>query len=234
MKKKILFIGNTQGLPGVQKDLTNYFSFFMDDIGGNWYENEMIKKMNPSKFELQTVLKNLKESKLDFMIVIFSGHGGQEREVILEINDKGDYIYESELKNIAARQITIYDCCRAVISSYEFSERVDRILEKSATINKKIREVYEKRIMQAISQQLNLYACSIGENAHETAEGGIYSKNLLKVARSLDNQFMSVGMAHQRAADLTKKEQKDQNPEANLIKCLSSQELIFSINPYLI
>ncbi|MBK7103661.1 MAG: caspase family protein [Ignavibacteriae bacterium] len=232
MKKKILLIGNNNGLPGVQKDFLNYQSFFMSEIGGNWYENEIISKMNPKKSDLQDEIKNLKNSYLDFIIVIFSGHAGQERETILEINEKNETIYESELKNISTRQITIYDCCRAY-SLTEFSESYDRVLYKSAHISSEIRQLYEKRIMEAIQQQISLYACSVGETANDTSEGGVYSKNLLKAARSIDTDFMSVGKAHEVAKILTKKEQPNQTPDAILPRCLSSQELILSINPSL-
>jgi hypothetical protein len=232
MKKRILFVGNSDGLPGVQKDITNYQSFFMDEVGGNWYESEIISKMNPKKSDLQSELQNLKNSSLDFLIVVFSGHGGQEREIVLEINGDGEHIYESALKNIASRQITIYDCCRAS-SRLEFSESYDRMMTKSAKIDSNIRELYEKRIMQAIPQQLSLFACSIGETAMDTSEGGLYSKNLIKAARSFQTEYMSVGKAHETAAYLTKLERKEQNPVAELIRCLSSLELILSINPAL-
>ena len=41
---------------------------------------------------------------------------------------------------------------------------------------------YEARIMQAIAQQVSLYACSIGESALDTENGGMYINNLLKSA----------------------------------------------------
>lgn len=233
MKKRVLLIGNNDGLPGVQKDFVNYESFFMEEVGGNWYANEIISKMNPKKSDLINDLQNLKNSSLDFLIVIYSGHGGQKRETVLEINDKGEQISESELKGIAVRQITIYDCCR-VYPLLEFSERYDRVLKKSASITSNIRDLYEKRIMQAIPQQLSLYACSIGETASDTTEGGVYSKNLLKAARSIQTDYMTVGKAHEIATNLTKQERKEQNPDSKLTRCLSSQELIFSINPSLV
>ena len=36
MKKKILMIGNTDGLPGVPVDVFSYHSFFANPIGGHW------------------------------------------------------------------------------------------------------------------------------------------------------------------------------------------------------
>lgn len=232
MYKKILLIGNNNGLPGVQKDFLNYQSFFMSEVGGNWYENEIISKMNPKKGDLEVEIKRLKNSYLDFIIVIFSGHAGQERETILEINENNETVFESELKNIATRQITIYDCCRAY-SRTEFSENYDRLLYKAAHVSSEIRKLYEKRIMEAIPQQISLYACSIGETANDTSEGGVYSKNLLKAAGSINTNYMTVGKTHEIAKDLTKKEEPNQNPDAILPRCLSTQELILSIDPSL-
>jgi len=230
MKKRILLFGNNDGLPGVQKDFVNYESFFTSEVGGHWYNNEIFSKMNPKKSDLITELKSLKNNYLDFLIIIFSGHGGQKRETVLEINDGGEQIYESELNDIATRQINIFDCCRAY-PLLEFSEQYDRVIRKSASISSNIRELYEKRIMQAIPQQLSLYACSIGETAQDTSDGGIYSKNLLKAARSIQTDYMTVGKTHETATRYTQQEVKGQNPDAKLVRCLSDQELIFSINP---
>ena len=233
MNKKIFLIGNNDGLPGVKKDFLNYETFFTSEIGGNWNGSEIISKMNPTESELKTELQKLKAANLDFLIIIFSGHAGQEREVILEINGNGDLISESELKNLARRQLNIYDCCRAPISLVEFSESERELMTKSAQFRTNIRKLYEERIMQAIPQQLYLYACSIGETAEDTSLGGLYSVNLIHAAKNIVNDYMTVGQAHQLAASETKKNRGDQNPDSVLVRCLSSQELILSINPSL-
>ncbi len=230
MKKKVLLIGNNHGLTGVQKDFVNYKSFFTSAVGGHWFDSEIIERMNPKKIDLKNELSSLKNESLDFLIIMFSGHGGQEREVVLELNENNETIYESELKNIAPRQITIYDCCRAISPSLQFSEGRD-ILKKAVAVSTKIRESYEMRIMQAVHQQVNLYACSIGEYARDTGSGGIYSKNLIIAAKAVVGDFMSVGRAHQIASELTKKEETNQNPDATMIKCRSFEELVISINP---
>jgi hypothetical protein len=232
MKKRMFFIGNNAGLPGVNNDYLNYSTFFKSNIGGAWLNSEIISLMQPTLIELRNQIEELKKMQLDFIIVVYSGHGGQERETILEINAKGETIYESELKNIATRQILVYDCCR-VVSTIQLSEGYDQRMEKSASVDSRIRALYETRIMQSIPQQLCLYACSIGETASDTSDGGLYSKYLLLSARSVTTEYMTVGQAHQSAKQLTTAKRKEQNPEASLIRCMSHQELILSINPTL-
>lgn len=238
MKKRILLIGNNNGLPGVNLDIKNYKAFFKGNLGGAWDEDlEIYQMINPSRISLLTRLALLKAENLDYLIVVFSGHGGQERETVLELNKDGDVIYDSELKNIAKRQLNIYDCCRCFD---EVSKAVEsKQLFASARNNASIRKIYEERIMQAIPQQVSLYACSIGEVAHDTKDGGVYSLNLLQAAKNVPRgYFKLIGEAHQEAYKLTMvdnlryRESERQNPEADLPRCLSRQQLIIGYNPF--
>jgi hypothetical protein len=233
MNKKILLIGNSDGLPGVKKDFVNYESFFMSPIGGNWYNTEIIRMMNPSQQNLRNELKRLQSLKLDYLIVMFSGHGGQAREVVIEINEKEERIYESELVNIAERQITILDCCRVRIAeSINLSDSV--MMRKAATTEINTRQEYEKRIMQAIPQQVRLFACKVGETAEDTSDGGIYSLKLISAAKYFDTDYLTIGKAHSEATtNTTVSTNYRQHPDSILPKCLSSQDLIISINPRL-
>ena len=100
-----------------------------------------------------------------------------------------------------------------------------------------LRAKYEARIMQAIEQQNSLYACSINESSLDTEEGGIYTKNLLgSVKPANSNLFKFVGDTHEEAAIKTKTSAWEnhlhrQNPSATIPRCISFQQLIFSINP---
>lgn len=237
MKKKILIIGNNDGLPGVKIDIENYKRFFKSPIGGNWLESEIDATwLNRSKTELVTELNRLKGLSLDYLIVVFSGHGGQERETILELNSRGELIGESELKYLASRQLNIYDCCRSFPTSINESRQSEFLVKSFSAFN--TREKYEKRILQAINQQVSLYSCSIGEVSNDTSEGGVYSKYLIQSAKNIIDDFKLVGNAHVEAYNLTvennKKlpKEKHQHPDAILPRCLSSQQLIISVKPY--
>jgi len=64
---------------------------------------------------------------------------------------------------------------------------------------------------------------------------GIYSVQLIKAAKVFTNGFKSVGAAHVEAAEKTLEVSKAkptlQHPDAVILRCMSSQELIISINP---
>ena len=239
MNRKALLIGNSNGLPGVKKDISRWQSFLTSDIGGKWiFPSEIDVEMNPSKMSLMSKINMLK-NRYDFIIVVYSGHGAYSKGTILEINSNDEYVYESDLKGIAPRQISVFDCCRGVVTTQDSIKESLRNLSVKSQFTSDIRKDYETRIMQAIPQQVSLYACSVGECAYDSNEGGYYTWNFLKSTNLfVDNQrFLTVGMAHQAGAIRTANEVKEkengvQNPDAFLPKCLSSQQLIISINPY--
>lgn len=229
MEKRILIIGNSEGLQGVKIDIENYKRFFKNSYGGDWYDSEIIEKLNVSKTSLTAELSKLKNLSLDYLIVIFSGHGAQQRETILELNSNGESISESNLKNLADRQLNIFDCCRAY-SEMESKAIINEMAARSFSFTN-TRKKYEKRIMEANHQQICLYACAIGECAYDTARGGAYSKNLLTCALDIQGEYKLVGTAHQEASRLTTIEFNNQHPEAELPRLISSQQLILAINP---
>lgn len=233
MNKRILVIGNTDGLPGVKVDLLNYCSFFKSPVGGNWEDGEIIALPNPTKSALLETIVKLKIANLDYLIVIFSGHGGQERETVLEINSAGETINDSVLKNIAIRQLNIFDCCRSFPQYVTEGAKAMTFSEGGTVGSTRIK--FERRIMQAIPQQVSLYSCSIGQVSHDTTKGGLYSTNLIDSAKKFTSEYQLVGQAHETAAALTIAQTLDkpinqrQNPEAHLLRCLSSQQLIIGV-----
>lgn len=235
MKRKALLVGNTNGLPGVQIDLANYANFLKSDFGGAWYESEIIILESPKKQDLFTCIRKLKEEYLDYAFVVYSGHGAYRRETILEINSDEECVQEGDLKNIATRQISIFDCCRNRMLT-RLSE--SRVLYKSFSAGGVIpnyRLYYETRIMQASPQQVTLYACSIGESALDTENGGLYSKNLLQTAIELSDKYVLVGNAHQIARVNTTSQAKAlenhvQTPASTIPRVLTEQQLIISLH----
>lgn len=227
MQKRILIIGNDDGLPGVKVDFENYKRFFKSNYGGEWSDVEIIEKLNVSKADLLTQLISLKAMKLDYLIVVFSGHGGQERETMLELNSKGECIAESDLKNLAHRQLNIYDCCRSYPQLLLDSVRSEMKLKLYSFISTRLK--FEKRIMEASHQQVCLYACSIGEVANDTSKGGAYSKNLINCSISDTNEYTLVGTAHEAASILTTVEFSKQHPDSVIPRYFTSQQLIIGV-----
>jgi hypothetical protein len=229
MVKRILLLGNDDGLPGVKVDMQKYRKFFKSPWGGEWMDYEIIERLNIKKSTLETELATLKGLRLDYLIVIFSGHGGENRGTYLEINASGESIHENILLSLASRQINVHDCCRSYPE--EITKSVVNLLERKAFSAVNTRERYERRIMQAAPQQLRLYACSIGEYSYDTSDGGVYSKHLIASSINRDSEYTTVGVAHANAKVLTTAERSDQHPDAILPRLPQAQELILGIRP---
>lgn len=240
MTRKLLLIGNTNGLGGVKVDIENYKNFFKSLPGGQWEDSEIEIQLNPSKLLLDITILSLKATKPDFLVIVFSGHGGQERELLLELNASHECIEESRLQFISQRQINIYDCCRCVSEPLVERKLFEQKSKFFSQKDESLKEKYNKRIMQAIPQQISLYSCAIGEGSNDTAKGGLYTIALLDSATSLSSltEYKLVGDTHSQAAEATTTatrsypKDRQQHPEAVIPKCLSSQQLIFSINPH--
>lgn len=235
MKRKAILIGNTSGLQGVQVDISRFTSFLTSNTGGAWYESEIDVLQNERKSSLLQKIDVLKRQSFDYVIVLFSGHGGQLRQTVLELNSSGETIEETALRGIATRQLNIYDCCRAFPSTVtkRAMEALSASFSESVNLH---RRRFDDRIMQAIPQQALLYSCSIGQVSYDTSNGGVYLGHLLKAAQTIayDQQFKLVGAAHEEAitptvANSEKEKQGRQVPDAVLAKCLSSQQLVISV-----
>lgn len=242
MKRIALLIGNSNGLPGVNLDIANWKKFLMTDKGGLWYENEIRILMNPEKIALLSCIKAIKDSKPDFAIIVFSGHGAYRRSMstVLEINKQKEKIDENNLIGIAPRQISVFDCCREVLSEelLELQNPV-QIFPEGGVLQRNMRPYYEARIMNAMPQQVLLYACSVGESTIDTGRGGIYTDNLLRCSSSFRSGecYKLVKDVHNeasywtRTATLTSYDHT-QHPELILkTECPLEPQLIIGINP---
>lgn len=234
MKRYALLIANADAA-GAQNDINNWKKFLRSGVGGAWHENEIQVLTNPSKAYLGRTLYLTKEANYDFVIVIYAGHGGWERTTILEINPKGETINETDLKDLAPREILSLDCCRATSTVTDVLNEA-QLKMFSETIRSSIRARYDVRTMQAVAQQVTLYACSVGECAYCTNEGGYYTKNLLRQSAAVPyNAFRTINQAYNAAAPATtkevrEKENKDQHPDISMGRCLTSQQLIIGID----
>lgn len=233
MKRKAILIGNTNGLPGVKIDLARTTDFLRSSVGGGWYSNEIEEFENPSKNIILQKLESVRRESNDYVFVLFSGHGGQERQTILELNGSGETISETLLQDLGSRQLSIFDCCRAVA---EQVHKLAALASDSASIHESIsvRRKYEERIMEAIPQQARLYSCAIGEMSYDTPQGAMYLGNFLAAARhyDLNSEFKTVESAHAEASEATLRDSgRKQSPEATLPKCLTKQQLVIAMRP---
>lgn len=233
MKRKALLIGNTGGLNGVALDVNRMAEFLESPTGGAWFGNEIETLMNPSLIALQSSLQRVNAQKPDYLVLLFSGHGAHEGQTILELNRDGETIRESALLNLATRQLSIFDCCRVVSEQVKKAMAMDSLSFRESY--DPVRERFDNRIMQAIPQQVRLYACAVGESSYDTPNGALYLTNLLTSAQALGSStaFKTVELAHAEAREKTIQQTKNnsehQTPQAHLPKCLTQQQLIISL-----
>jgi len=169
-----------------------------------------------------------KVDNYDFVIVHFSGHGGQAvNSLILEINPKEETIQSSELFNLAKRQVSIFDCCRVGDNLGIEALAYDSLKES----HKNTRAIYEKMIMNAAEQQLKLYGCSSNEVSSEDKDGGYYTQALFRTAISSSEPYLTFNKAHETAASLVRRRSGfTQNPEIASGRHLSSQNLVIAVS----
>lgn len=236
MKRQALLFGNSDGLAGVKLDLNNFSKFLVSDYGGCWMASEINVLMNPTRQELLSTIDLMKVGRPDYVFLVYSGHGGYAKGNVLEINSRGERVNESELRNIAKRQLLIYDCCRNVIQQPISEYRAFAKAESLPDSRQHLRLLWEGRIMMAIEQQASLYACSVGESSYDTNEGGIYSNCFLDSINPGVEKYKLVSIAQDQARPKTTRKAREvysaiQTPDQSLPKCMREQELIISINP---
>lgn len=232
MNRIAFLIGNTRGLGGVKKDLAETYKFLRSPFGGSWYRREIHLLQNPHREDLMDLIGRSR-GNYDFCFLMFSGHGGYQQGTVLEINRDEEIVRESELVQIAPKQISIFDCCRNV-EDYDLEDRVV-VESRSFSEGANTRRVYERRIDQAINQQNIFYACSIGESAHDSNDGGLYLHNLLRCARNVQDDFKLAADAHEEACLLTQRASmrlfhENQHPDARLQRIISRYMLPISVN----
>lgn len=235
MKRYALLICNNTA-SGATHDIIKWQKFLDSTSGGAWRADEIEPKVNPSLIEVRNVIQVTKLMEYDFVIVVYAGHGAWKRTTSLELNPQGEIIQESEFFNLAPREIICLDCCRGVSP---LTEMVDEAQERmfSASQRDTIRDMYDRRMMEAYPQQVNLYACQIGESAYGDSNGGFYTNNLLDQATNFlpNSTFQTVNCAHNMAAPLTTAETwskvgKDQHPDMLDARCMTNKQLIIGIS----
>jgi len=236
MRKKILMIGNTAGLPGVPVDISDYYNFFTSPAGGHWYDEEIDILLNPTQHDLLEAIAEIEEADYDYLIIVFSGHGEETSDgTVLSINGQEETILLHNLTELAERQLLIIDCCRS-------HRRIpDDINIDSTTLSlshDSIRQAYEELIQFAAPQEVILFACNDSEVSVDTREGRIYSYSqcLLRAIQSaLTNprlRFVSVGRAHYKAVSLMRQEclYFEQHPTMLQSPCSVHRRLPLAVN----
>jgi len=188
MTRKAVIIGAPGGyhneyLQGVEYDIENYVRFLKSPTGGAWEDNEIIKVQDPNSIKLKSFLKKL---KVDYSLVIFSGHGAYKinDSTYVAIN-RTKLLPVNELVTSSPKQLLIIDACRSFIDSgisgflgeelKNFPSRLTR--NESKLIFKHHLDKCEKGLVVCFSSK-------IGQASYSKNDGGIFSLNLLDSAKA--------------------------------------------------
>lgn len=219
MKRKALLLGYTgkdeadkkYHLSAVKNDLESYKKFLMSPKGGLWdFENEKeIEIMIDEQLEELSKKELIYKNKLDFLYIVYSGHGYYDEFQHLAIN-KDNYTLTSEyFKDWAPRQICVFDACAKIPKNESANEALieelnKRILTIKPDKRRELREKYENKILQCPKQEIRLYAASIDECAYASSKESYYIGELLKEL-NIVKEDLNIIEAHNIAAEQVEK-----------------------------
>lgn len=192
MKKAVQIIVNNAGGIGAYDDETRYKEFFGRLIGGAWNPREILPTLvEPSRFRVIERLKKIKALGIDYLVLVFSGHGGmskdEENTTLCLKGRGGNKMYEIldvELCNYIPRQLIILDCCRVrqKNSLVDFLSRPRGLIKEansSCLTRMCVRAAYERAIEATEDGNLLVYACAPGKSTTGAdREGGVFSNYL--------------------------------------------------------
>lgn len=198
MNKRVLIIANDDPDIGSDKDMESYHRFFTSLEGGAWLDSEIIELCAPSVQELNKCISTNRLCHMDYLIVVFSGHGAYQPTIDKTIlcmkgdtEDMNFCVYDDAICSIAKKQLTILDACRysgEVSQLGMFKEAFQ--LDRATDYIDEFRYIYEEQISAIPNGKLILYACEKGmETLGEKGVGGDFSL-------ALKNSFMIQAMAN--------------------------------------
>jgi hypothetical protein len=219
MDKVALLIGHPgspeEYIPGVKKDIESYKNFLLSPYGGEWIENEIAEIYEKDVNFVRKVIDKVRQLNVEFAFVVFSGHGDfstRKSERRLYLGD--EYIYESDLRNLARKQIIIIDSCAGI----EEEVLIEKAIMESvvtATIEKDYRRIYEMYIESCPDQEILLYSSSKGEYSEDIGIGGLYTVSLLEtIYENKKYEIFNALIAHELAREkVVMKSRNKQHPD---------------------
>lgn len=211
MKRKALIIycddTPSGSLNGPSHDNFNFRQFLKSNLGGGWYEDEIISLRNPSSYEVSTCLRT-HFKYIDYSFILFSGHGfinvDHNNLQYIELSDSDVSILT--LRNDSLKQTLIIDACRGFFSPLEKSLEnllVDSYRAFTGEVQS-TRKIYEDAIDSADQGWSILYAASENQTALDTSNGAAYLISLLSVSdvwkkTSSHNQILPLNSVHEGA-----------------------------------
>lgn len=75
MKRFAYLLSNSNGLPGIKKDISDFRAFLLSCEGGAWNSDEIVERQNLRLEELRRDLRLIRLKNYDYCIFYYSGHG---------------------------------------------------------------------------------------------------------------------------------------------------------------
>lgn len=238
MKRKalIIYCNDTKSgkLAGPAHDNLNYRNYLKSNLGGNWYNDEIISLKNPTTLEVDFAINTLLKGA-DYTFTIFTGHGYinyfRNQQVELIDND----IPISKLKTNAKRQTLIIDACRGFFQPNlkKFSDLFEQYV---GDVSFSTRELFDRIVMNADEGLSILYAANKNQKALDTNKGAAYLLSLLQVAKRWEvngnpYNYIDLNIIHQRAVIyMNNNFNTPQNPTTN--KQNRSKHFPFAVKLY--
>lgn len=225
-------------LPGTAMDVKNWRNYLMSPLGGTWIDNDEIRCFYEPN--LGTIRSFLHTYKDDYVLMLFSGHGGEESTGRGGVRERIVCLNGNEL-SVPARDIcpvnfgtAIFDCCRTfdedMVAMEKFGLANNRAtaLDESqmsyfATLrSRNLRNAFQGALECAPRGVVQMCACDSNQAAQERHDrninGGVYSTLLLKAAQQWRrttsvNSVCYTDMAHRFAADVIHRYAAKQTPQ---------------------
>ena len=199
-------------LPGTKADIDNYVRFLKSPLGGAWTNSEIVALTNPSKNEVDDVIR--KQATVDYSFTTFSGHGrhvGTPGSTYIQLN-KTTEIDSILLRKGSKKHTLVIDCCRVLHRTIAMDSAAVILEKRGISLSaSECRKYFDEGIDDCASGLVVMVACTVNQTAGETSHGGYYSGGLIEGAENwlsgkntdTKNKYatLTVVAAHERAAE---------------------------------
>ncbi len=242
MKRRALLIGSP-GIPGTKtyledmtkNDLNKIKNYLMSNTGGNWYDDEILLIDTNDINEVKRYMNHVKNESNNFVFCAFSGHGwydGNKYSRVFEIG--GNDLYESEFRQLATKQLSVFDSCAEVYRPAILTEnqRFESSISMDSMDTKNYREIYNSEIRECHEQEISLYSSSINELSQTDEDlGGHFIHYLLNVGSSNQTKSLDAIDTFQITKEQMKNDKRSQTPSSSFPKS-ARNFLPFSLGRY--
>jgi hypothetical protein len=209
-----------------KKMIQSFVDFFKSFAGGAYRDDEIITLLEPKVSEL----KNFKDGeKLDYVIVVFIGHGAtQEGKQLFKLNSE-EIVYPGQLDLHVDKQLIILESCRVIINeipTIDLSAKIPSYMEggviRVPKTKSEAKNLYNLKLKECENGIVVCFACKTDEEAHNF----YFSSSIILNSLSWyeDPKYFNTALGIQELMKMTRstvsklaseKKQLTQTPEIN-------------------